>query len=210
MQAEAVDRRPLGIEQDETLARVCRSVGCVTASHDAATDDDLARDLSLGVAIAEFPYTTELAARYLEEGIDVVLGAPNLVRGTSHLGHLSVRDAVVAGAVTMLCSDYHYPSLLRAPFVMAELGLSTLAEAWELVSAAPARAAGLGDRGVLARGRRADIIVVEPPGDGFGPRVRSVIVNGELVFHVGASSGPMPDPVLDRSSVGSGASVAEA
>jgi len=158
------------------------TAACVTASHDSPDSAGLERDLRLGVSIAEFPFTVELARQYIDHGLDVVLGAPNLVRGRSHLGHLSVRAAVAAQAATMLCSDYHYPSLLRAPFTLVDLGICPLAEAWRLVSATPARAAGLTDRGRLEVGARADIVVVEPPSADQGPRVRSVVVDGRPVY----------------------------
>jgi alpha-D-ribose 1-methylphosphonate 5-triphosphate diphosphatase len=183
-QNDAVARRPLGRRQDERLAEVCRSVGCVTASHDAGDLSDLERDLALGVEIAEFPFTIELAREYLDRGIDVLLGAPNLVRGESHLGNLSVRDAIVAEAGTLLCSDYHYPSLLRAPFTLVEEGICSLAAAWGFVSGGPARAARLTDRGRLEIGARADVIVVEPPTADQGPRVRAAVVGGLLVYEV--------------------------
>jgi alpha-D-ribose 1-methylphosphonate 5-triphosphate diphosphatase len=56
-----------------------------------------------------------------------------------------------------------------------------LAKAWDLVSSAPARAAGLMDRGTLAEGQRADIVVVDDRG-GLRPRTVAVIVAGRLVY----------------------------
>ncbi|MEL7156342.1 MAG: alpha-D-ribose 1-methylphosphonate 5-triphosphate diphosphatase [Actinomycetota bacterium] len=181
--AEAIERRPIGAEQERALAEAARAAGCPTASHDAGSTEDLARDLELGVAISEFPMTIELARRYLDEGVGVLLGAPNLVRGTSHLGNLSVRDAVTADALSMLCSDYHYPSLLGAPFVAEAAGLCDVAAAWSMVASAPAAAAGLEDRGRLAVGARADVIVVEPPPSPDGaPVVRAVVSGGALAL----------------------------
>ena len=55
-----------------------------------------------------------------------------------------------------------------------------LPKAWDLISAAPARAGGLGDRGVLATGRRADIILVDDANP-LRPRLAAVIVAGRLV-----------------------------
>ena len=111
----------------------------------------------------------------------MLLGAPNLVRGGSHLGNLSVLDAVAADACDVLCSDYHYPSLLQAPFVLTAKGLASTADAWALVSGGAAAAAGLDDRGVLEPGKLADVVVVEPAVDG-APRVRAAIVGGEVVY----------------------------
>ena len=181
--AAAVGRLDTGAIQERRLAACARERSCVTASHDADTLDDLERDLELGVAIAEFPTTIDLAARYRDEGIAVVLGAPNLVRGGSHLGNLSVRDAWAAGVADLLCSDYHYPSLLAAPFCLVAAGLASIGGAWRAVSAIPAAVAGLSDRGRLVEGGVADIVVVDPPGAGGGvPRVRRAVVDGETAF----------------------------
>ena len=59
-------------------------------------------------------------------------------------------------------------------------GVLPLAEAWDLISTAPASAAGLTDRGVLAEGRRADIILVDDAMP-LRPRVVGVIAAGRVV-----------------------------
>ncbi|MDH3753684.1 MAG: alpha-D-ribose 1-methylphosphonate 5-triphosphate diphosphatase, partial [Acidimicrobiia bacterium] len=181
--ASAIDRRPTGLEQEPRLAAAAADAGCATASHDSHDDGNLRRDVELGVAIAEFPTSIELAHRYRRAGIDVSLGAPNLVRGGSHLGHMSVRDAVADGAGSLLCSDYHYPSLLHAPFVMSRLGLGSFGAAWTTVSEAPARAVGMADRGRLEPGAQADVVVVEPADDHTPARVRAVVVAGVVAYH---------------------------
>lgn len=177
LQVERIERRDRGAEQERELAALARRVGCPTASHDAHRPEDLRRDLALGVAMAEFPTSVELAHRYRAEGIAVLLGAPNLVRGGSHLGNLSVAEALARGAGDLLCSDYHYPSLLQAPFVAAAEEILPFGQAWALVSSGPADAAGLADRGRLAAGLRADVVVVDP--GGLGPAVvERVLVSG--------------------------------
>jgi alpha-D-ribose 1-methylphosphonate 5-triphosphate diphosphatase len=178
----AVARRADGAEQERQLAEASSAAGIATASHDASSDDDLARDLALGVDIAEFPLSVELAGRYRAAGIAILLGAPNLVRGRSHLGNLSVRDAWDAGVADLICSDYHYQSLLHAPFALAERG-TALVDAWHAVSRGPAEAVGLHDRGRIEPGALADLIVVEPPAAGRPARVRAVVVDGRLVAH---------------------------
>lgn len=181
LQEAAADRREVGRAQERDLAAVAAVAGCVTASHDANSEEHLARDLDLGVAIAEFPTSIELAKRYQQEQIPVLLGAPNLVRGGSHLSNLAVGDALAVGVGDLLCSDYHYPSLLQAPFVASESGLRTLGEAWNLVASTPARASGLDDRGRVAEGCRADLLVVQPPrADGAPARVERAVVAGAL------------------------------
>jgi alpha-D-ribose 1-methylphosphonate 5-triphosphate diphosphatase len=55
-----------------------------------------------------------------------------------------------------------------------------LGKAWDLISGAPARAAGLADRGQLAKGQRADVLLVDDTLP-LRPRIVAVIANGRLV-----------------------------
>jgi len=90
----------------------------------------------------------------------VVMGAPNARQGHSHHGHLSAREALAAGCLTALASDYHPPSLLAAAYALADERACSWAEALGLVTSSPARAAGLPDRGRLEQGARADLVAV--------------------------------------------------
>ncbi len=80
----------------------------------------------------------------------------------------------------MLTSDYYYPAPLAAPFVLARRHGVDLARAWALVSAHPAEVAGLTDRGRLAPGMRADVLLVDASGD--WPEARAVWVAGRQVL----------------------------
>jgi alpha-D-ribose 1-methylphosphonate 5-triphosphate diphosphatase len=99
-----------------------------------------------------------------------------VVRGGSHMGWASAAALAEAGICTVLTSDYFYPCLLRAPFVLAGRGMA-LSQAWALVSANPAAAAGLSDRGTLAAGKRADLVVVAV--EAGIPRLIATIVAGQ-------------------------------
>ena len=113
-------------------------------------------------------------------GQSVLLGAPNYVRGGSHVGWMGVAQALAGDALDCICSDYHYPSLFHAPFRMAANGTRSLASAWSLVSDAPARAAGLdGRKGRIAVGHAADLLVVDLA-SGM-PHLESVLVGGHEV-----------------------------
>lgn len=152
-------QRGLGEAQVLELADAAHTVDLTLASHDERTEDDAAQAERLKVGICEFPLTEYCAERGLARGAAVVMGAPNLVRGGSHVGGTSVRDEVAAGRVTVLVSDYYYPSLLRAPFLLAELNIRSLADAWQLVSGNPAKAAGLsGIKGQITLGADADLL----------------------------------------------------
>ncbi len=90
------------------------------------------------------------------------MGAPNVVRGGSHLGWASAAPLAERGVVTVLASDYVWPAMLEAAFAMAKRGVMDLPAAWALVSTNPADACGLTDRGRLAPGLRGDVVVVDP------------------------------------------------
>jgi alpha-D-ribose 1-methylphosphonate 5-triphosphate diphosphatase len=114
-----------------------------------------------------------------EAGINVIVGAPNLVRGESHSGNVSARDLGRQGLIDILSSDYMPSSLLYGAFVLhSELGVD-LASAVATVSRTPARAVGLDDRGEIAPRLAADLVRVRLVGD--VPVVRSVWRRGVRV-----------------------------
>ncbi len=109
-------------------------------------------------------------------GDAVVMGSPNVVRGRSHIGWASAARLAEAGTCTVLSSDYYYPAMLQAGLALsAPMGL---APAWSLVAAAPADAARLADRGRIAEGLRADVVVVDPE----ARRVMATIAGGRLGY----------------------------
>ena len=65
-----------------------------------------------------------------------------------------------------------------AAWSLAKRGTLSLAQAWALVSANAAAAAGLADRGTIADGKRADIVLVDPA----GPTVVATFVAGRAGF----------------------------
>ena len=91
-------------------------------------------------------------ARGRAAGDNIVFGAPNVVRGGSHTGWTKAADMIAKGLCSVLASDYYYPAQLLAAFRLASDGVVPLAQAWHLISAAPARAVGLPDRGDTRRG----------------------------------------------------------
>ncbi|WP_421700239.1 alpha-D-ribose 1-methylphosphonate 5-triphosphate diphosphatase [Ancylobacter sp.] len=163
------------------LVEMARAQGIVLASHDDATDDHVTEAIGDGVAIAEFPTTDRAADASHKAGIRVLMGAPNIVRGGSHTGNVAAESLARRGVLDILSSDYVPGSLLLAAFELPARteGVITLPQAVAMVSANPAQAAGLKDRGRLAPGLRADFIRVSAAG--AGPAARAVWRQGERV-----------------------------
>ena len=172
------------------LAGVAKDAGIPMASHDDETAE-MRRDYhDLGCSIAEFPLTAEAAEESARLKDMIVLGAPNVVRGGSHLGPqgISAATEIAEGRGDILCSDYYYPALVQAPFILAEKSspdfAGDIAAAWRLVSTNPARAAQLHDRGEIAAGQRADLVIVRKPQQGPA-EVAATLVAGRTVYRSG-------------------------
>ncbi len=168
---------------DDNAASVvsfCHQHHLPMASHDDTLLEHVNEALANGISICEFP-TTEEAARYAaESGMTVLMGAPNIVRGGSHSGNVGAESIAAKGYLGVLSSDYVPVSLIGAVFTLAQHGTMTLPEAMQLVTSHPADAVGLTDRGRIAEGLRADLVVVHVE-DNF-PLVRSVWREGRQVF----------------------------
>ena len=154
-------------------------------SHDDTSPEQRRWFRALDCRLAEFPTTVETAQDATAAGDDIVLGAPNVVRGGSHIGWIGAADMIARGCCTILASDYYYPAPLLAAFQLAADGVVPLQQAWSYVSSRPAKAAGLDDRGALEAGRRADVIVVDAS-DVRRPKLVAAIANGRLVHLVDA------------------------
>jgi len=165
----------------ERLAAVARTAGVPMASHDDDSPDIRRWFHSLGCHISEFPQNEPTARLAHESGCHIIMGAPNVVRGGSHLSLIGAADMIGKGLCTVLSSDYYYASMGNAAFRLAADGVCDLPTAWRLISENPARAAGLHDRGTLAVGQRADIVLVDDSRPGL-PRVVATIVGGRPVF----------------------------
>ena len=148
----------------------------------------------IGARIAEFP-TTAAAAKLAKACNDpVLMGAPNVVRGGSQSGNVSALHLVSRGLCDALVSDYHYPCLAQAAWVLVDRGIRDLPRAWELISKAPAEIMGLADRGTLERSKRADFVVVNET----TREIEATVCGGRLSYLageagarlVGAMTGP--------------------
>jgi alpha-D-ribose 1-methylphosphonate 5-triphosphate diphosphatase len=183
---ERVKRR--GNEVPGSVARLAAAAlasGVPLLSHDDSSPEQRRWYRSLGCHLAEFPTNLETTRAAAAEGDAIVLGAPNVVRGGSHTGWTNAAEMVAQELCSVLASDYYYPAPLLAAFRLASDGVVPLAKAWTLVAQAPAAAVGLGDRGRIASGQRADLILVDAQ-NARRPQVIAAIVAGRIVHLVDA------------------------
>jgi alpha-D-ribose 1-methylphosphonate 5-triphosphate diphosphatase len=157
-----------------------RGTTIALASHDDRTEQEIVENVADGIRISEFPVTMEAAVAAKRAGMQVIAGAPNIVRGGSHSGNVAAADLVRAGAVDAFASDYVPPSLVEAAFQCAREEAISLPEAVAMISDHPARMSGLPDRGRLETGMRADVVRVHL--HGTLPIVRQVWRAGERVI----------------------------
>ncbi|KJZ18850.1 alpha-D-ribose 1-methylphosphonate 5-triphosphate diphosphatase [Loktanella sp. S4079] len=114
----------------------------------------------IGAKICEFPTSRSAAALAKTWADPVLMGAPNVVRGGSQAGGIAAIALIREGLCDALVSDYSYATLSRAAFHLADEGAVDLARAWGMISTRPARIMGLGDRGAIAEGKRADLTFI--------------------------------------------------
>ncbi|MFP4327986.1 MAG: alpha-D-ribose 1-methylphosphonate 5-triphosphate diphosphatase [Paracoccaceae bacterium] len=142
------------------LAEAFDVLGVRYGSHDDPDGETRETYSMIGARICEFPTRRPAAALARAVGDPVLMGAPNVLRGGSQSGNIAAVDLLRAGLCDALVSDYYYPALSQAAFQLVEHGLMDLPRAWALISAAPAAIIGLADRGTIAPGKRADLVIV--------------------------------------------------
>ncbi len=151
--------RRVGPAHEQAGVDAARRFGAVLASHDDTETSHVEASARHGARLAEFPTTLEAARACREHGIAVMMGAPNLLRGGSHSGNVAAADLAGQGLLDILSSDYAPASLLMAAVTLGRES-GDMARGFATVSRAPARAAGLVDRGEIAPGLRADLLRV--------------------------------------------------
>jgi alpha-D-ribose 1-methylphosphonate 5-triphosphate diphosphatase len=128
------------------------------ATHDDTTVAHVEEGLSLGAVICEFPTTVEAAAAAHGRGMATVAGAPNVVRGGSHSGGVSVSELAERDILDGLSSDYVPASLLQAVLKLSSHHGIALPKAMGMVTWKIADILDLADRGHLKTGMRGDIV----------------------------------------------------
>lgn len=150
-------RGRIGQAHEAGAVAAARRLGATLASHDDTTGEQVATSAAHGIQLAEFPTTEEAARACHARGIRTIMGGPNLIRGGSHSGNVAAEALARQGLLDIISSDYIPSSMLLGACHLARLW-DDLPRAFATVTAAPARATGLTDRGCIAIGLRADLI----------------------------------------------------
>lgn len=155
-----IDQAKYGPRHANELSLIARGMGLPIASHDDETEAHIADAVRQGVTISEFPTTRTAARGAHANGIAILMGAPNLVRGKSHSGNISCAELATDRLVDILSSDYVPVSLLHGAWLLAESEdyPYDLPAAIATVTATPADLAGLDDRGRIEVGMQADLV----------------------------------------------------
>lgn len=165
------------------LSRRALDSGIPMASHDDETSEQREFFNKIGCKIAEFPETEEAINEAGRLQNNIILGAPNIIRGGSHMGAsgLSATDNIRKGLGNILCSDYYYPSLINAPAVLAKKEIMDFSSGWDMISKNAAYAANLFDRGEIVEGKRADLVLLDVTAPRYS-RLAATIVAGNIVY----------------------------
>lgn len=167
-----------GAVHEAGVVAAAARLNAVLASHDDTTAAHVTASAKYGIRVAEFPTTQVAAAACRDNGIAVMMGAPNLIRGGSHSGNVAAGDLARADLLDIISSDYVPAALLTSAFRLADIW-GDLPRAFSTVTSAPATAARLHDRGQIAPGLRGDVIRVAMIAD--NPVIRGVWVQGARV-----------------------------
>jgi alpha-D-ribose 1-methylphosphonate 5-triphosphate diphosphatase len=162
------------------VIEVANAHGVPVASHDDDTVEKVELQAKMGVSISEFPVSRAAAQAAHDHDMHVIMGSPNAYRGKSTSDNLSAMDAINDHLVDILATDYYPAAMLHTAFKLAWNGVLPLNESVALVSTNAADAMGLTDRGSIAIGKSADLVLVHE--EGQYPRVRGTIRKGTPIY----------------------------
>ena len=175
------ERRDTVVDTITRVAAKARSTGVPMLSHDDTQAETREFYRGIGATTSEFPMTLGPTQNARDNGDKIIFGSPNAVRGGSHIGSLGAGDMVEAGLCDILASDYYYPAMLAAVDRLDREKRANRLALWSLVSTGPARAMNLTDRGEIAEGKRADLVLVDWPDDAT-PAIRGTWVAGRCAY----------------------------
>ena len=173
----------LRFEQLAELARLAHEKGIPVASHDDDTPEKLKENQKIGVDISEFPITLNAAKVAKSRGLHTVVGAANILRGSSHSGNLSATEAVLEECADIICSDYYPAAILHSIFLMHTKHGVPLPHMVSRATHNPAKAMRIDkDYGSVEPGKKADLLIVDVL-DGY-PVITHSFVDGHTTYRV--------------------------
>jgi alpha-D-ribose 1-methylphosphonate 5-triphosphate diphosphatase len=158
------------------LAEAFDAMGVVYGSVGDPDAETRERFAMIGARVAVFPASRRVAAAACAMGDPVVLSACDVAAE-----RVTVVDLVREGRCAALASGRDGRVLAEAMWRLVDRGVCDLARAWSLVSAGPAEVARLPDRGRIAPGRRADLVLIREA----TREVEATVSAGRLVFAAG-------------------------
>ncbi|MGB4438334.1 MAG: alpha-D-ribose 1-methylphosphonate 5-triphosphate diphosphatase [Sedimentibacter sp.] len=171
----------LSRDKIEKTAQIAHEKGIPIASHDDDTEAKIEYVNSvLKAGISEFPVELSVARKAKEEGMFIVVGAPNVLIGKSHSGNLTAIEAILDGSADIMVSDYYPSAMLHAVFKLNMQYNIPLWESINMVTLNPAKAVGIAkDFGSVEKGKKADLLLIKIL-DGK-PAITKVFIDGQLV-----------------------------
>ena len=158
------------------LSDFLKSKNIKFGSHDDESIEDRKWFRSFGAKICEFPTTILAAKEAHSKNENVIMGAPNLVRGGSHNGNVSTLELLKLGYCSILVSDYYYPSLLQSIWYLLDHKICSIENAWALISENPAKALNIDKRGAIKVENYADLVIINPK----TREIEATICNGKI------------------------------
>ena len=158
------------------LSDFLKSINIKFGSHDDESIEDRKWFRSFGAKICEFPTTIEAAKEAHSKNENVIMGAPNLVRGGSHNGNVSTLELLELEYCNILVSDYYYPSLLQSIWYLLDQKICSIENAWALISENPAKAINIDKRGAIKVNNYADLVIINPK----TREIEATICNGKI------------------------------
>jgi alpha-D-ribose 1-methylphosphonate 5-triphosphate diphosphatase len=173
--------RGLARQVPRTLCRLAQGFDGLAVTYGSHDDPDAETRqfyAMIGAQVAEFPTTRKAAAAACSMDNPVLLGAPNVVRGGSQSGNVAAAALIADGLCHALLSDYHLPTLALSAWALVDQGISDFATGWGMISTRAAEVVGLNDRGRIAAGLRADLVILDPE----SRRIEATISGGRLSY----------------------------
>lgn len=162
------------------LAEVFDRKGIVYGSYGDRAGDTREHYRMIGARLALAPAGSAAASAARAMGDPVLAAAGDVLSRPVH--RVAALDLIEASLCDGLFSGgASGDDLARAAFALADSGVMGLAEAWALISKKPAMIMRMADRGLLAYGRRADIVII----CANTRKIEATIAGGRLTYLAG-------------------------